>query len=310
MRKKIVLVGGGQIGQIQAMLAAQRELGDVVILDIPDLEDRVKGKALDLMEMAPCGNYDSTITGTSNYADIEGADVVLITAGLPRKPGMSREDLLDTNIKIIKDVATNVKKHAPKAFCVIVTNPLDAMVYVFHKVTGFPKTHVCGMAGVLDTARWRAFIAMELGVSVEDISGTVLGGHGPTMVPLPRLTTVGGVPLNEILDADTIERIVTRTRQAGTEIVKLLGSGSAFFSPAWSSVVMAEAYLKDKKRVVPCAALCEGEYGINGLFTGVPALIGSGGVEKIFEIQLTDDEKEQLQKTLDAVKNTVAECKI
>ncbi len=310
MRKKIALIGGGQIGQIQAMLAAQRELGDVVILDIPDLENRVKGKALDLMEMAPHGNYDANISGTSNYQDIAGADVVIITAGMPRKPGMSREDLLSTNIGIIKPIAENVKKVVPKAFCIIVTNPLDAMVYVFHKVTGFPKNQVCGMAGALDTARWRSFIAMELGVSVEDISGTVLGGHGPTMVPLPRLTTVGGVPLTEIMDPDTIEKVVTRTRKAGTEIVQLLGNGSAFFSPAWSSIAMAEAYLKDKKRIITCAALCEGEYGINGLFIGVPACIGSGGIEKIYEIKLTDEEKASLSQTVEAVKKTVSECQI
>lgn len=310
MRKKIALIGGGQIGQIQAMLAAQRELGDVVILDIPDLENRVKGKALDLMEMAPHGNYDANLTGTSNYQDIAGADVVIITAGMPRKPGMSREDLLSTNIGIIKPIAENVKKVVPKAFCIIVTNPLDAMVYVFHKVTGFPKNQVCGMAGALDTARWRSFIAMELGVSVEDVSGTVLGGHGPTMVPLPRLTTVGGVPLTEIMDPLTVKKVVTRTREAGTEIVKLLGNGSAFFSPSWSSIVMAESYLKDKKRIITCAALCEGEYGIHGLFIGVPARIGSGGVEKIYEIKLNGEEKASLAQTVEAVKKTVSECQI
>lgn len=310
MRKKIALIGGGQIGQILAMLAAQKELGDIVILDIPDLENNVKGKALDLMEMAPHGNYDASITGTGDYKDIAGSDVVIVTAGLPRKPGMTREDLLDTNIKIISQVAKGVKEYAPKAFCVIVTNPLDAMVYVFHKVTGFPKNQVVGMAGMLDTGRWRAFIAMELGVSVEDVAGTVLGGHGPTMVPLPRLTTVGGVPLTEIMDAETIEKVATRTRQAGTEIVKLLGSGSAFFSPAWSAISMAESYLKDKKRVLASAALCEGEYGINGLFIGVPVRIGAGGIEKIYEIKLMDDEKALLAKTKEAVEKTVAECKV
>jgi malate dehydrogenase len=310
MRKKIALIGGGQIGQILAMLAAQKELGDIVILDIPDLEGRVKGKALDLMEMAPHGNYDANIIGTKDYADIAGSDVIIITAGLPRKPGMSREDLLDTNIKIITEVAEGVKANAPNAFCIVVTNPLDAMVYVFHKVTGFPKHQVVGMAGMLDTARWRAFISMELGVSVEDVAGTVLGGHGPTMVPLPRLTTVGGVPLVEIMDAETIERVVDRTRKAGTEIVKLLGNGSAFFSPAWSAISMAESYLKDKKRICPCAALCEGEYGINGLFIGVPARVGAGGIEKIYEITLTQEEKELLANTVSVVTNTVADCKI
>jgi len=310
MRKKIALIGGGQIGQILALLAAQKQLGDVVIFDIPVLGNQMKGKALDLTEMAPTGNTDANISGTSDFKDIAGADVVIVTAGFPRMPGMTREDLLAKNIEVIADVAKNVKEYAPKAFCIVVTNPLDAMVYVFQKVTGFPKNMVAGMAGVLDSARWRAFIALELGVSVEDVSGTVLGGHGPTMVPLPRLTTVGGVPLTELMDAATIQRIADRTREAGTEIVKLLGKGSAFFSPAASAIVMAESYLKDKKRVVPCAALCEGEYGVKGLFIGVPARIGSGGIEKIYEIKLSDDEKAMLQKTVDEVQKTVKECKI
>ncbi len=308
MRRKITLIGGGQIGQILAMVAAQKELGDIVLLDIPELEGPVKGKALDLMEMAPHGNYDANIIGTSDYKDIAGSDVVIITAGLPRKPGMSREDLLATNIKIISKVAEGVREYAPKAFTIVVTNPLDAMVYVFHKVSGFPKSQVAGMAGTLDTARWRAFVAMELGVSVEDVAGTVLGGHGPTMVPLPRLMTVGGVPLTDLLDAETIERLANRTREAGTEIVKLLGRGSAFFSPAWSAIAMAESYLKDKKRLLPVAALCEGEYGVEGLFLGVPARIGAGGVEKIYEITLNDEEKELLSKTTDAVRKTISEC--
>jgi malate dehydrogenase len=310
MRKKIALIGGGQIGQILAMLAAQKELGDVVILDIPPYENVCKGKALDLMEMAPHGNYDAAISGSSNYKDIEGADVVIVTAGKPREAGMTREDLLAVNIKIISEVAQGVKKYAPKAFCIIVTNPLDAMVYVFHKITGFPKNQVVGMAGTLDTARWRAFIAMELGVSVADVAGTVMGGHGPDMVPLPRLTTVGGVPLDEVATKEQIDRLVTRTREAGTEIVKLFGKGSAFFSPAWSVIVMAESYLKDKRRILPCAALCEGEYGIKGLFLGVPCLIGGKGIERIYEIKLTPDESALLQKTVASVTKTVQECKI
>jgi malate dehydrogenase len=309
MRKKIALIGGGQIGQILAMLAAQKEMGDITILDIPDLVNPVKGKALDLMEMAPHGNYDANITGTSDYADIAGSDVVIITAGKPRQAGMTREDLLNTNIQIIKSVAEGVKAHAPDAFCIVLTNPLDAMVYCFQKITGFPKHQVIGMAGTLDTARYRAFLSMELGVSVEDIAGTVLGGHGPTMVPLPRLTTIGGVPLAEIADQELIDRVVDRTRKAGTEIVTLFGKGSAFFSPAWSAIVIAESYLKDKKRVLPCAALCEGEYGVNGYFIGVPCLIGAGGMEKILEIALTDDEKEMLSTTMAAVEKTVNECK-
>ena len=309
-RKKIALIGGGQIGQILAMIASQKELGDIVILDIPAYENPVKGKALDLMEMAPHGDYDANIAGTSNYKDIEGADVVIVTAGKPREAGMTREDLLAVNIKIITDVANGVKQYAPKAFCIIVTNPLDAMVYAFHKLTGFPKNQVIGMAGTLDTARWRSFIAMELGVSVADVAGTVLGGHGPDMVPLPRLTTVGGVPLAEIATKEQIDKLATRTREAGTEIVKLFGKGSAFFSPAWSAIVLAESYLKDKRRILPCAALCQGEYGIKGLFIGVPALIGSKGMEKIFEIKLTDDEKAMLQKTVAGVTKTVEETKL
>jgi len=310
MRKKIALIGGGQIGQILAMLAAQKELGDIVILDVPDYVNVAKGKALDLMEMAPHGNYDANITATSNYEDIEGADVVIVTAGKPREAGMTREDLLNVNIKIITQVANGVKRYAPKAFCIILTNPLDAMVYVFHKVTGFPKNQVIGMAGTLDTARWRAFIAMELGVSVADIVGTVLGGHGPDMVPLPRLTTIGGVPLTEIATKEQIDRLVLRTREAGTEIVKLFGKGSAFFSPAWSAIAIAEAYLKDKHRVLPCAALCQGEYGVNGLFIGVPCLISAKGMEKIFEIKMTEEEKAQFKKTVASVAKTVSECKI
>jgi malate dehydrogenase len=309
-RKKIALIGGGQIGQNLAMLAAMKELGDVVVLDIGDFVNPAKGKALDLMEMAPHGNYDASITGTGDYKDIEGADVCIITAGKPRVAGMTREDLLATNIAIIKDVAAGIKQYAPKAFCIVVTNPLDAMVYVFYKVTGFPKHQVIGMAGTLDTARWRAFIGMELGVSVADIAGTVLGGHGPTMVPLPRLTTIGGVPLTEIATKEQIDKLVVRTREAGTEIVKLFGRGSAFFSPAWSAIIIAESYLRDKRRVLPAAALCEGEYGIQGLFIGVPVLISAKGVEKIFEIKLTAEEMAMLQKTAEVVKATVAETKL
>lgn len=308
MRKKIALIGGGQIGQILAMLAAQKEMGDIVVLDIPDYVNPVKGKALDLMEMAPHGNYDANITGTSDYKDIQGSDVVIITAGKPRQAGMTREDLLSTNIKIISAVANGIKENAPDAFCIVLTNPLDAMVYTFHKITGFPKSQVIGMAGTLDTARYRAFLSIELGVSVADIAGTVLGGHGPTMVPLPRLTTIGGVPLTEVADQDLIDRVVERTRKAGTEIVTLFGKGSAFFSPAWSAIVIAESYLKDKRRVLPCATLCEGEYGINGLFIGVPCLISAKGMEKIFEIKLTDEEKERLGATKAAVQKTVDEC--
>jgi len=223
---------------------------------------------------------------------------------------MTREDLLAVNLDIITKVAAGVKEYAPKALCIIVTNPLDAMVYAFYKLTGFPKNQVIGMAGTLDTARWRAFVAMELGVSVTDVAGTVLGGHGPDMVPLPRLTTVGGVPLTDIATKEQIDRLATRTREAGTEIVKLFGKGSAFFSPAWSAIVIAESYLKDKRRVLPCAALCEGEYGVKGLFIGVPVLVSAKGMEKIYEIALTDEEKAMLQKTVGVVQKTVEETKL
>ncbi|MEE4310481.1 MAG: malate dehydrogenase [candidate division KSB1 bacterium] len=309
-RKKIALIGGGQIGGILALLVAQKELGDAVVVEIPEKEGVAKGKTLDIMEASPLMGVDSNLSGTANFDDIKGADVVIITAGLPRKPGMSREDLLDVNIKIISGVANQVKEKCPNAFCIIVTNPLDAMVYSFKKITGFPKQKVVGMAGVLDTGRFNSFVAMELGVSVRDVSATVLGGHGPTMVPLPRLCTVGGVPLTELMDEDKIEAIVDRTRKAGTEIVGLLGNGSAFFSPAVSAIEMAEAYLKDKKRILPAAALLEGEYGIDGYYIGVPALIGSDGVEKIIEIKLLDEEKNALMNSLEAVKKAVAETKL
>ncbi|MDP8237560.1 MAG: malate dehydrogenase [Candidatus Hatepunaea meridiana] len=306
-RKKITLIGGGQIGGIQALMCAQKQLGDVVMLDIPEMEGMVKGKMLDIAESQAVGGYDAKLTGTSDYADIAGSDVVIVTAGLPRKPGMTRDDLLDVNVKIISNVANNVKKYCPDAFCIIVTNPLDSMVYGFKKITGFSKNMVCGMAGVLDTSRFRSFVAMELDVSVEDVAATVLGGHGPTMVPLPRLCTVGGIPLNEVMSQEKIDAIVTRTREAGTEIVKLLGNGSAFFSPAASSLMMAEAYLLDKKSVLTAAAYLEGEYGIDGYYLGVPVVIGAGGVEKIVEVKLTGDEQALLDNSLKAVKTAVVE---
>jgi malate dehydrogenase len=306
-RKKIGLIGGGQIGGILALLAAQKELGDIVILDIPEKESFVKGKALDIMESTPILGCDANVEGTSDYGDLKGADVNIVTAGLPRKPGMSREDLLSTNVKIITAVAEQIKKHAPESFNIILTNPLDAMVYSFKKITGFPKERVVGMAGVLDTSRFCSFVAMELGVSVENVAATVLGGHGPTMVPLPRLSTVGGVALTELLPADKIEAIVDRTRKAGTEIVKLLANGSAYFSPAASAIAMAESFLKDKKRIFTCAAMCKGEYGIDGYYIGVPVMIGAGGVEKVIEIKLTEEEKGMLANSLEAVKKATAD---
>ena len=309
-RKKISLIGGGQIGQILALISAQKQLGDVVILDIPDAEGSVKGKALDLMEMRPLEGYDVNITGTSDYADIADSDVVIITAGVPRKPGMSRDDLLGINLKIISNVADNVKKYAPNAFVIVVSNPLDAIVYAFYKVSGFSKKKIIGMAGALDSSRFKAFIAMETGLSTEDVSCLVLGGHGDTMVPLTRLATVGGVPVTEMLDADTLAAIEKRTRMAGGEIVKLLGNGSAFFSPAQSAIEMAESYLLDKKRVIPSAALCEGEYDIEGLFIGVPCVIGAEGIEKVIEVELTADERAALKVTADHVAGVVAETKL
>lgn len=309
-RKKIALIGGGQIGGILALLVAQKELGDAVVVEIPEREGMAKGKALDILEGTPLMGTDVKLSGTSNFEDIKGADVVIVTAGVPRKPGMTREDLLDVNIKTMTVVAQNVKKYCPNAFCIILTNPLDAMVYAFKKITGFPKNQVVGMAGVLDTGRYRAFIAMELGVSTEDVAGTVLGGHGPTMVPLPRLTTVGGIPLTELLPQEKIDAIITRTREAGTEIVKLLGNGSAFFSPAIAAIEMAESYLLDKKRILACAAYLEGEYGINGYYIGVPVVIGAGGVEKVLEIKLTEDEHKMLMNSLEAVKKAVEETKL
>ena len=309
-RAKISLIGGGQIGGNLALLAAQKELGDVMIFDIPQSEGMVKGKALDLMQLRPHDGYDSNITGTSNWDDLKDSDVFIITAGIPRKPGMDREDLLATNLDIIKDVALNIKKYSPNAFVIIVSNPLDAMVYSFYKVSEFKKNMVVGMAGALDSARFRAFIAMEVGCSVQDVTCMVLGGHGDTMVPITRLGTIGGVPIESLIKPDRLEEIVDRTRFAGGEIVKLFGNGSAFYAPAQSAIEMAESYLRDKKRVIPCASLCEGEFGIDGYFIGVPSMIGKKGVERILEFELRDDEKTALKNTLEAVKKIVAETKL
>ena len=304
---KIYLIGGGQIGGKLALIAAQKELGDITIFDIPKAEGMVKGKALDLMQLRPHDGYDSNISGTSNWNDLKNTDVFIITAGIPRKPGMNREDLLEINLGIMKDVAKNIKEQAPNSFVIVISNPLDAMVYTFYKVSGFSKNKVVGMAGALDSARFRTFLAMETGCSVQDITCMVLGGHGDTMVPITRLATIGGVPLEELIPSDRLDEIVERTRFAGGEIVKLFGNGSAYYAPAQSAIEMAESYLKDKKRVIPCASLCEGEFGINGYFIGVPSVIGSGGVEKILEFDLKDEEKAALDNTLEAVKNTVKE---
>ena len=309
-RTKITLVGGGQIGGNLALLAAQKELGDVVIFDIPQAEGMVKGKALDLMQLRTHDGHDANIMGTSDWNDVKDSDVFIITAGIPRKPGMDREDLLEINLGIMKDVANNIKQKSPNAFVIVISNPLDAMVYAFHKVSEFPKNQVVGMAGALDSARFRAFIAMETGYSVQDVTCMVLGGHGDTMVPISRLATVGGVPVTDLINADRLKEIEDRTRVAGGEIVKLFGNGSAFYAPAQSAIEMAESYIRDKKRVIPCASLCEGEFGIDGYFIGVPTVIGCNGVEKILEFSLNDDEKTELNKTLEAVKKTVAETEL
>ena len=309
-RTKITLVGGGQIGGNLALLAAQKELGDVVIFDIPQAEGMVKGKALDLMQLRPHDGHDANIMGTSDWNDVKDSDVFIITAGIPRKPGMDREDLLEINLGIMNDVANNIKEQSPNAFVIVISNPLDAMVYAFHKVSEFPKNQVVGMAGALDSARFRAFIAMETGYSVQDVTCMVLGGHGDTMVPISRLATVGGVPVTDLINADRLKEIEERTRVAGGEIVKLFGNGSAFYAPAQSAIEMAESYIRDKKRVIPCASLCEGEFGIDGYFIGVPTVIGCNGVEKILEFTLNDDEKTELNKTLEAVKKTVAETEL
>ena len=306
-RKTIALIGGGQIGGNLALLAAQKELGNIIIFDIPKAEGMVKGKALDLMQLRPHDGYDANITGTSNWKDVKDADVFIITAGIPRKPGMDREDLLEINLGIMKDVAENIKEQAPRSFVIVISNPLDAMVYAFYKVSGFPKNQVVGMAGALDSTRFRTFIAMETGYSVQDVTCMVLGGHGDTMVPITRLATIGGVPITDLISEDRLSEIEERTRFAGGEIVKLFGNGSAFYAPAQSAIEMAESYIKDKKRVIPCASLCEGEFGIDGYFIGVPTVIGADGVERILEFELQTHEKEALNNTLVAVQKTTSE---
>ena len=306
-KKRIALIGGGQIGGNLALLAAQKELADIIIFDIPKAEGMVKGKALDLMQLRPHDGYDVSITGTSDWNDVKNADVFIITAGIPRKPGMDREDLLEINLGIMKDVAKNIKTQAPNSFVIVISNPLDAMVYAFYKTSGFQKNKVVGMAGALDSTRFRTFIAMETGLSVQDVTCMVLGGHGDTMVPITRLATIGGVPVADLISKEKLSSIEERTRFAGGEIVKLFGNGSAFYAPAQSAIEMAESYLRDKKRVIPCASLCNGEFGIDGYFIGVPSVIGANGVEKILEFELEKHEQDALNQTLNAVKKTVSE---
>ena len=309
-RRKIALVGAGQIGGTLALLAGQKELGDIILLDIPDAEGVAKGKALDIAQLTPVAKYDAGYSGTSNYADIKGADVVIVTAGVPRKPGMSRDDLVGINAKVIKAVGAGIKANAPDAFVIVITNPLDAMVGLMREVTGFKPNKVVGMAGVLDSARFRMFLAEEIKVSVEDVTAFVLGGHGDTMVPLVRYSTVAGIPLPDLVKMgwttqDKLDKIVQRTRDGGAEIVNLLKTGSAFYAPAASAIQMAESYLKDKKRLLPCAAQLNGEYGVKGLYVGVPVVIGAGGVEKIVEISLTSEEQAMFDKSVEAVRGLV-----
>jgi malate dehydrogenase len=311
-RSKVALIGGGQIGGTLAHLVALKELGDVVLFDV--VEGLPQGKSLDIAQAGPIEGHDAHLKGTNSYADIAGADVVIVTAGVPRKPGMSRDDLLGINLKVMAAVGDGIKAHAPGAFVICITNPLDAMVWALQKLSGLPHRMVVGMAGILDSARFRHFLADEVKVSVEDVSAFVLGGHGDTMVPMPRFSTVAGIPLPEIvkmgwISQERLDRIVQRTRDGGAEIVGLLKTGSAFYAPATAAIAMAESYLRDRKRVLPCAAYVDGPYGIKGLYVGVPAVIGEKGVERIVELDLTAEERAALAKSTDSVKTLIEACK-
>jgi malate dehydrogenase len=307
-RKKIALIGGGNIGGVLAQEAAYRELGDVVIFDV--VEGLPQGKALDIAEGAPVLGADARISGTNDYEGIAGSDLVIITAGLARKPGMSRDDLLKTNLSIMKQVAEGVRDNAPDALVIVISNPLDAMVYTFKEVSGFPKNRVIGMAGVLDSARLRAFVAWELGVSVQDVTALVLGGHGDTMVPLIRYCTVAGVPVEQLLSREKIDAIIERTKGAGGEVVALLKTGSAFVSPALAAIEMAEAILMDKKRVLACACQLDGEYGVNGLYVGVPCVLGEGGIERVIEVEMDADERKLFDASVEHVRSLVAQIQL
>ncbi|WP_025721997.1 malate dehydrogenase [Paenibacillus polymyxa] len=304
-RKKISIVGAGFTGATTALLLAQKELGDIVLIDIPQLENPTKGKALDILEAGPVQGFDSQITGTSNYEDAANSDIVIITAGIARKPGMSRDDLVNTNAGIVKSVCENVKKYAPDSIVIILSNPVDAMTYTAYQTLGFPKNRVIGQSGVLDTARYCTFIAQELNVSVEDVRGFVMGGHGDDMVPLVRYSSVGGIPIETLISQERIEAIVQRTRGGGGEIVNLLGNGSAYYAPAASLAQMTEAIVKDKKRIIPVIAYLEGEYGYQDLFLGVPTLLGGNGIEKVFELELTAEEKEALDQSAESVRSVI-----
>ncbi len=303
MRKKISIIGAGFVGSTTAHWLAAKELGDIVLLDI--VEGVPQGKGLDLMEASPVEGFDANIIGTNDYADTANSDVVVVTSGAPRKPGMSREDLIKVNTNITRECVSKVAEHSPNTIIIMVNNPLDAMTYVARQASGFPKNRVLGQAGVLDSARYRTFIAMEAGVSVEDVQAMLMGGHGDEMVPLPRFSTIGGIPVTEFITADKLEAIVQRTRKGGGEIVNLLKTGSAYYAPAAATAQMVEAVLRDKKRVIPCAAYLEGEYGLNDMYFGVPIVLGAGGVERIIELPLNDDERALLQKSAEAVRNTV-----
>jgi malate dehydrogenase len=310
MKRKIGLIGGGQIGGNLALLAIQKQLGDVVLYDIPQAEGLVKGKALDINQLTAVDGYDCRVTGTTDWKQVSGSDVLVITAGVPRKPGMSREDLLEVNLKIMRDVAANIKQYCSNAFVINIANPLDAMVFALYKITGFKKNQVVGMAGVLDTSRFKFFVSEELGCSIRDVEALVLGGHGDDMVPIVRGAMVGGVPLTQLLSKEKIDGILKRTREGGAELVALYKTGSAYFAPAAAAIAMAESYLLDRKRILPCAAYLEGEYGIRGYFMGVPVQIGAGGVEKIFELALDENEKAEMEKSFDSVKKTVASVRL
>jgi malate dehydrogenase len=307
-RRKISLIGAGQIGGVQAQLIAQRQLADVVLLDV--VEGVPQGKALDIAHALAGFASDSQIVGTQDYKDTADSDLYIVTAGLPRKPGMSRDDLLSTNLQIIRDVAEGIRSNSPSATVIVISNPLDAMVWAMKELTGFPKERVFGQAGVLDSARFRYFVARELGVSVRDVVAMVLGGHGDSMVPLPRFCSVAGVPLRSLMDDSSIDAIVKRVQGAGGEVVGLLKTGSAFVSPAQASIEMAEAVLLDQKRVLPCAAYLEGEYGASGIYMGVPVLLGAGGVERIFELELDAEERARLDESIGQVKTLLAGIKL
>ncbi|MEX2113775.1 MAG: malate dehydrogenase [Pirellulales bacterium] len=308
-RPKISIIGAGNVGATTAHWCAAAELGDIVLLDIPQVGDMPKGKALDLMQASPIVGFDSAIVGTNDYADTAGSSVVVITAGIARKPGMSRDDLLGTNAKIVGAVSAEIKQTSPDAVVIVVSNPLDAMVQRALQVTGFPHQRVLGQAGVLDTARYRTFLAMELGVSVEDIQALLMGGHGDTMVPMPSCTSVGGIPVTRLIDPKRLDEIIDRTRKGGAEIVGLLKTGSAYYAPAAATTQMVEAIVRDKKRLIPCAAYCDKEYGVGGYYVGVPIILGAKGVERIIELELTEQEQADFRKSVEAVKELVAAMK-